>query len=68
MMGIYSENRPEYAIIELACMSDSITIIPISSRDVDTSNDILIFEQTELETLCISSSALPKLIHMIEQD
>ncbi len=35
MIGIYSENRSEYAIVELACMSDSITIVPINSKHTD---------------------------------
>lgn len=30
MMGIFSENRTQWIMIELACCSDSITIVPIS--------------------------------------
>ena len=29
-MGIFSENRFEFYIIELACISDSVVIVPIS--------------------------------------
>ena len=30
-MGIFSENCPEFYITELACISDSVTIVPISA-------------------------------------
>ncbi len=30
-IGIFSENRPEFFITELACISDSVTIVPIST-------------------------------------
>ena len=38
MVGIYSENREEWTITELACMSDHITIVPIF---VNNSQDII---------------------------
>ena len=31
LIGIFSENRPEFFMTELACISDSVTIVPISS-------------------------------------
>jgi long-subunit acyl-CoA synthetase (AMP-forming) len=34
-MGIYSENRAEYVIAELACMSNSITIVPVNPKASD---------------------------------
>ncbi len=37
IMGFYSENRPEYVIAMLACISDSITVIPVSSKPTDLS-------------------------------
>jgi long-subunit acyl-CoA synthetase (AMP-forming) len=30
-MGIFSENRPEWIMTEIACCSDSIVIVPIST-------------------------------------
>jgi len=32
-IGIFSENRPEFFITELACISDSVTVVPISVLD-----------------------------------
>ena len=32
-IGIFSENRPEFFITELACISDSVTVVPISVDD-----------------------------------
>lgn len=32
-IGIFSENRPEFFITELACVSDSVTVVPISVLD-----------------------------------
>lgn len=37
-MGILSENRPEYALMEIACISDSITVIPVPVRSADGSS------------------------------
>jgi long-subunit acyl-CoA synthetase (AMP-forming) len=37
IMGFYSENRAEYVIGMLACFSDSITVIPVSSKPTDLS-------------------------------
>jgi len=31
LIGMFSENRPEFFITELACISDSVTILPISA-------------------------------------
>ena len=31
LIGMFSENRPEFFITELACISDSVTIVPIST-------------------------------------
>lgn len=36
-MGFYSENRAEYVIAMLACISDSITVIPINAKPTDVS-------------------------------
>ena len=38
LMGFYSENRSEYITTELACIAESITLVPISSRPNDLYN------------------------------
>ena len=38
LMGFYSENRSEYIMTELACIAESITLVPISSRPDDLYN------------------------------
>ena len=48
MMGIYSENRYEYAITQLACISDSITIVPINAKHTDLICGQNILEYTNL--------------------
>jgi long-subunit acyl-CoA synthetase (AMP-forming) len=35
LMGIFSENRPEYVLVELACLSDSVVSVPIPTRAAD---------------------------------
>ena len=35
LIGIYSENRPEYALLEIACLSDSIAVVPIPVRSAE---------------------------------
>lgn len=54
MIGIYSENRAEYVIVQLACISDSITIVPINAKHTDLICAQNILEYTNLQTVCIS--------------
>lgn len=35
IMSMFSENRPEYVLMELACLGDSITVVPIPVRSAD---------------------------------
>lgn len=32
IMGVFSENRPEYTKLEISCLGDSITILPIFTK------------------------------------
>lgn len=34
-MGIFSENRPEWLLMQLACMKEGITVVPIPVRAAD---------------------------------
>ena len=35
IIGMFSENRPEYVLMEIACISDSVTVVPIPARYAD---------------------------------
>ena len=51
-MGIFSKNREEWAIIDIACIRDSITIVPFfDSLGPDALSFVL--NQTEVTTMCI---------------
>ena len=56
-MGIFSENCPEFYITQLACISDSVTIVPISAdaQFLDSERVTNIIEATGLTTVCVSS-------------
>jgi long-subunit acyl-CoA synthetase (AMP-forming) len=56
-MGIFSENCPEFYITELACISDSVTIVPISAdaQFLEAERVTSIIEATGLSTICVSS-------------
>ena len=56
-MGIFSENCPEFYITELACISDSVTIVPISAdaQFLESERVSNIIEATGLTTICVSS-------------
>ena len=56
-MAIFSENCPEFYIMQLACISDSVTIVPISAdaQFLEQERVISIIEATEVSTVCVSS-------------
>lgn len=65
-MGLFSENRPEIAIVELACISQSITVSPIPTRAAEYSSVARILDLTEMRTLCVSKHTLPLIAEMYE--
>jgi|LauGreDrversion4_2_1035121.scaffolds.fasta_scaffold537096_1 long-subunit acyl-CoA synthetase (AMP-forming) len=65
-MGLFSENRPEYVLIETACMSDSITIVPIPTRAAEYASVQQLLDLTELRTLVVSKHTLPLIADMYE--
>ncbi len=67
-MGFYSENRAEYVIAMLACMSDSITVIPVNAKPTDVSMAQLIMEHSILEVLCVSKITLTQVLNMINNE
>ena len=68
MLGFFSENRQEYVLTELACISDSITVVPIPIRAASAESLSTILNQTELETLCVTKNTLQVLLDIILSD
>ena len=64
MMAFFSENRTEFVLTQIACMSDSITIVPIPTRSAEYSSVSQILHLTELRTLCVTRLTLPLIINM----
>ncbi len=67
MVGIYSENRPEWVIAELACIRESLTIVPIFSR-ASPSSVSSILDQTHLRTVFVSNSTCIPLLSIINKE
>jgi long-chain acyl-CoA synthetase len=65
-LGIFSKNREEWAISDLACLRSAVTIVPFyESLGADATAFIL--NQTELTTLCIEGKYL-ELIFKLKAD
>jgi long-subunit acyl-CoA synthetase (AMP-forming) len=47
-MGFFSENRAEWLLMQIACMSDSITSVPIPVKAAQSTNICGILNETEL--------------------
>jgi long-subunit acyl-CoA synthetase (AMP-forming) len=67
LMGFYSENRSEYITTELACIAESITLVPISSRPNDLYNASHILEETQLDTIFVSGVKVGNLLKIISE-
>ena len=68
LVGILAENREEWTITELACMSDSITIVPIFMNHYLTNPNLeSIINQTELQTIFVSSKSIDYILDLREQ-
>ena len=60
-MGIFAKNREEWAVVDLACMRSSVTIVPFfDSLGADALSFVI--NQTELITMCIEKSSFDLLI------
>jgi len=60
-LGIFGKNREEWAIADLACMRDSVTIVPFfDSLGVEALSFVI--NQTELTTMVIENNSLDLLI------
>ncbi len=59
-LAIFSENRLEWFITELAACSDSITIVPVSviAQFVEDNRISSLLEKTEATTICVSRATI----------
>ena len=65
-LGIFSENRPEWTITEIACTGDSVVIVPIAVEKQFKDHDRIasIIETTELTTVCVSQGTLSDILEL----
>ena len=62
-MGIYSKNREEWAVADLACARSDVTIIPFyDSLGPEALG--LVINQTELTTMCIDKHIFDTLVKL----
>jgi len=64
-MGIFSKNREEWAMMDLACMRSCITIVPFYDS-LGKEALSLVINQTELTTMCIEKISLDLLLKLKE--
>lgn len=63
-MGIFSKNREELAVVDLACMRSSVTIVPFfDSLGIDALSFVI--NQTELTSMCIENSSFDMLLKIV---
>lgn len=70
MMGIFSENRLQWWMTELACCSDSVTIVPIAVEQQFVNDERIsnILNETELQTLCVSKRTIGVILDLKSKD
>ncbi len=61
MLGIFSKNRIEWALIDFACLLYNIPTIPLYDTLGDE-NITYVFEHTQMETVFVNDSSLKSLI------
>ena len=66
MIGIFSENRKEWLMTELACCSDSICIVPLAVEAQFLAEDRLerLLNETQLETVCVSEKTFQIVLNL----
>lgn len=64
-MGIFAKNREEWAVVDLACMRSSVTIIPFFDS-LGISGLSYIINLTELSSICIDNSSFETLLKAVE--
>ena len=64
LVGIFSENRPEFVITELACIRDSIAVVPIYSNAAPSMVQGVL-QQTEIATVFVSGYTCETIISVL---
>lgn len=69
-VGIFSENRMQWFMTELACCSDSICIVPIAVENQYMNEDRIssIINQTEMTTVCVSKLTIGVVLDLKSQN
>jgi long-chain acyl-CoA synthetase len=65
-MGIFSKNREEWAIVDLACMSSSVCIVPFYDSLGPVALSFVI-NQTEVTTMCIEGGQIETFVKLREK-
>lgn len=65
-IGIFSENRKEWYMMQLACCSDSICIIPVAVEDQFLNEDriVKLLNETQMKTICVTSKTWELMIDL----
>ena len=69
-MAIFSENRTEWFMTELACCANSVCIVPVAVEQQFTSNERVcsILNITEVESICVSRKTIGLILDLKSQD
>lgn len=62
-VGIFSKNREEWAVTEIACMMISITVVPLYDTLTDEGIDAILGD-TLAQTIFVSAELFKRLIHL----
>ena len=64
-MGIYAKNREEWAVIDLACIKDSITIVPFFDS-LGPEALAFVVNQTEVTSMVVEANNFDALVKLKE--
>lgn len=62
-MGIFSKNREEWAIVDIACASSSVTVVPFFDSLGPHALSFII-DQTEVTTMCVEGNTIETFIKL----
>jgi long-chain acyl-CoA synthetase len=66
VFGIFSKNREEWAVVDLACMRSAVTIVPFFDSLGPQALSFVI-NQTELATMCCETNGIDSLLKLREK-
>jgi len=70
MMGIFSENRLQWFMTELACCADSICVVPVAVEQQFVNDERIsnLLNETEMTTLCVSKRTIGVILDLKSKD